>query len=297
MILVSVVVSDPAAQITSLGAGALLRLERGDAEAGPFTEFATVALNANVNVYDVWDPDGDADSWYQTRFSEADASNPTTYSAAFQAGEQSYASRTDLLLTMRQQTADARFLDRAMQVLAETTRDLTREVGYSFFRQPLTGTEEVVFDGNGKSRLHVHGQAPRVGVVSLTSVSIRYRTTDSWTALAAGDWRLEGAPGHTGVEAGDPYFHVALTDRGSYGSFPKGQDLVKLVGAFGWPAIQLDQREANVAWTRQRLAADPSLPGGPLGPEEYGQPVASDRWPRAVYDLLEKERTRHGCWL
>lgn len=298
MILVSNVVADPADQITDLGAGALLRLERGDAAIGPFTEFATVALNATVNVYDIWDPDGDEDTWYQARFSEDDGTNPTAYGAAFQAGEQAYASRTDLLKAIKMQTSDARFLDRVGTVLAETTRDLIRELGgVSFFRSPTTGTEDVTFDGPGGRRLHVHGSAPRVGVVSVTSVRIRYRTTDAWTTLDAADWRLEGNPGSTGVTPGDPYFHVALTDRGHYGAFPRGDGLVQLAGAvFGWPAIQTDQREANVAWARQRLGADPSLPGGQIGPDEYGQPIASDRPPRAVYDLLMKEKSRHECW-
>lgn len=297
MILVSYVVSDPAAQISTLGAGALLRLERGDAELGPFTEFATLALSAQVNVYDIWDPSGDEDSWYRARTSEADGSNPTAYSDPFGAGPQSYASRTDLLRTVRQTTADARFLDRATEVLAETTRDLIREIGYSFFRSPLAGTEDVVFDGSGKRLLHVHGTAPRVGVVSVGSVQIRYRSTDAWTILDATDWRLEGEPGSTGVEPGDPYFHVALTPGGRYGAFPRGTDLVRLTGAvFGWPALQRDHREANVAWSRQRLAGDPSLPGGQLGPDEYGQPVGPDRWPRAVYDLVNSEKTRHECW-
>lgn len=298
MILVSYLVSDPAAQITALGAGALLRLERAATEAGVYTEFATVALAANVNVYDVWDPAGGETSWYKARFSEADGSNPTAYSAAFQAGPQSYASRTDLLRANRQTTADARYLERATEVLADTTRDMIRELGFSYFRQPLAGTEDVIFDGPGGRRLHVHADAPRVGVVSVTSVKIRYRQTDDWTTLEAADWRLEGNPGSTGVEPGDPYFHVALADGGRYGSFPRGNSLVQLAGAvFGWAAIQRDVKEANVDWARQRIAADPSLPGGSLGPDEGGQPIAPDRPPRSVFELLRKEKDRHRCWM
>jgi hypothetical protein len=33
-----------------------------------------------------------------------------------------------------------------------------------------------------------------------------------------------------------------------------------------------------------------------MGPEDYGPPVAPDRWPRAVFDLVNKEKTRHECW-
>lgn len=298
MILVSYVVTDPAAQITTLGAGALLRLERASSEAGSYAEFATLVLAANVNVYDIWDPAGDATSWYKARFTKADGTSPTAYSAAFQAGEQAYASRTDLLRAFRTTTADSRFLDRASDVLTEVTRDLTREVGFSYFRSPLAGTEDVIFDGSGGRLLHVHGLAPRIGVVSVTTVNIRYRTTDPWTALEAADWRLESEPGLTGREPGDPYFHVALMPGGSLGAWPKGKNLIQLAGAvFGWDVIQGDQREATVAWARQRLTGDPSLPGGALGPDEYGQPVAPDRWPRAVYDLVNKESNRHRCWL
>lgn len=296
MILVAITVADPAAQITSLGSGALLRVERSATESGVYAEFATVALNANVVAYDIWDPSGDEDSWYRTRFSEDDGANPTAYSSSFQAGEQAYATRTDLLLRFRQDVTDTRTLDRMTTVLAEVTRDLTREVGYSFFRQPLSGTEAVVFHGNGSRRLHVHGNAARVGVVSLTSVEIKVSATDDdWTLVPSTDWFLEGEPGGLHVEPGDPYFHVVLATTGTYRTFPRGDQRVRLTGVFGWPAIQPDHRAATVAWAHQRLFAEPGLNGIPA-PDDLGPAYAPDRHPRAVYDLLCDERDRHACW-
>ncbi len=294
MILVSAqfTTSEIADALTDLGAGAVLHLERAATEAGSYTEFATVAIAAGVIVYDIWDPAGDASSWYRARFSEADGSNPTDYGDPFQAGEQAYASRTDLMQRMRQQVTDVRTLDRMTTVLAEVTRDLTREVGYSFFRQPLTGTESVLFHGNGTRRLHVHGNAARVGVASLTSVETRRSVDDLWEVVDTDDWYLEGEPGGLHVEPGDPWFHVALRS----GTFPSGAHKVRLTGAYGWAAIQRDHREATVAWAHQRLFADPGTQGIPA-PDEYGVAYGPDRHPRAVYDLLCSERDRHmACW-
>jgi hypothetical protein len=86
-----------------------------------------------------------------------------------------------------------------------------------------------------------------------------------------------------------------LEQDAAYRTFPAVDRGVRLTGVRGWPAIQSDHKAANVAWTRQKLAADPSLPGGPLGPEEFGNPIGPDRWPRAVYDLVMAERQRHWC--
>lgn len=208
-----------------------------------------------------------------------------------------YADSTAYFTTVRQTSTDAALVARVTQVLEEVTRDLIREVGYSFFRQPASGDEDVLFDGNGTAWLHVHGNAPRVGIVSVGSVSIRNNASGSWIDLDAADWRLEGSKGHTGVEAGDPFFHVRLVDTARYRTFPRGASTVRLTDAvFGWSALQKDHIAATVALARQRVTADPSLPGGPMGPEEYGQPIAPDRWPRVAWDLLQKERTRHECW-
>lgn len=297
-ILVRLTVANPDDILDGYGAGAKLRLERAATVDGTYAEVATDDLLSGILSYEIWDASGTSDSWYRSRYSNSAGSVFSDYSDPFTPGAPvAYATLDDLMLTMRQNVTDTRFLARADEVLAEVSRDLTRQLGYSFFRQPASGSEDVIFDGPGGRRLHVHGSAPRVGVVAVGAVEIRYRRTDAWTTLDAADWRLEGNPGLTGVEAGDPFFHVALTDGGTYGAFPRGMELVRLTGAvFGWPAINRDHREAAVAWARQRLAADPSMPGGQLGPDAYGQPVAPDRWPRPVYDLVMAEKSRHECW-
>lgn len=299
MILVSVdfTTAQIASALTDFGAGARLRLERSAIEAGVYTEFATVAIAAGVVVYDVWDPAGDADSWYRTLFSEDDGANPGDPGDPFQAGEQAYATRTDLLARFGQAVTDPRKVDRLTTVLAEATRDLIREVGYPFFRQPLTGTEDVTFDGTGRDLLHVHGTAPRVGVVSIGTLEVRHHVDDTWIEIPADEYRLEGNRGGTGVEPGDPYFHVRLLSHATYRTFPKGTDRVRLSDSvFGWPAIQPDHRKATVAWAHQTLFAEPGMTGIPA-PDDMGPAYGVDRHPRAVYDLLCKERDRHAsCW-
>jgi hypothetical protein len=74
------------------------------------------------------------------------------------------------------------------------------------------------------------------------------------------------------------------------------QQGVRLTGTFAGAAD--GRRAANVAWARQRIALDPSMPGGATsGPEDLGGAISMDRWPRAVYDLIASERRRFWCHL
>lgn len=192
--------------------------------------------------------------------------------------EPAYATIDDLLATMGQTITDTTWLANAQQKLIDATKDLDREIGFSVLR--TTGSR--IVDGVGGTSLTVPD-----GIVSLTGIDIRLATGEAWTALQAQD---------TGfvldqVEGG-LYHRIRLLETATYTEFPEVIMGVRLTGTFGDP----DSRKAAcVAWARQRIALDPSMPGGYVsGPEDLGGAASLDRWPRLVYDLINAER--HRFW-
>lgn len=285
--------------LSGYGAGAVLQLQRATDEA--FTtpvDVTEIAVVAATYVYESWDAAGDSSTWYRWRAENSADTETGDWSAAFQGVEPalaarnagSYASLDDLLLAVPQIPTDSRRLARMETALVETTDQLIAEIGYDFFRHPQTGTEARTFHGMGTNLLHVHS-----GIVSLTAVDIRLSIGASWTSIAAADWWLEVDPGELRGRPGEPYFHVRLSADASYVVFPKLENAVRLTGAFNWNRPPARVVAANVAWARQTLAADPSFPGGIVGPDEFGRPVGPNRLPDAVWRLKLSESRRHQC--
>jgi hypothetical protein len=69
------------------GAGALLRWESSATVDGVYVEGGTIALVADVSLYDVWDPAGAVGTWYRTRISDAGGTTFSAYSSPFQTAE------------------------------------------------------------------------------------------------------------------------------------------------------------------------------------------------------------------
>lgn len=294
---VTILLDAPDDVLSGYAAGAVMRLESSATETGVYVSVQTIAVVAATFSYEYWDNAGDTTTWYRWRLENAAGTETGEYSVSFQGTDpavdtrtsESYADVDDLLVTMRQASTDQRWLAAAKRHLIDTTRALISPacVGYSFFR---SGTEVRRFHGRGDRCLHVHP-----GIVSVSLVEILPTIGGAWVELEADDWYLEGYPGQDAVSPGEPYFHVVLESNATYSTFPTTARGVRLTGVFGWPAITSDARAANVAYARQRLAMDPSMPGGPIGPEEFGNPIGPDRWPRVVYDFVMGERRRHAA--
>ncbi len=290
MSVLRVTVLDPADVLRDYGAGALIRLERSATVDGLYAEIDTEPVVASTYSYELFDAAGASTDWYRVRYSTATptlASHYSGYGTSFSPGSpDAYATLDDLLLTMGQTVDDTRFRANAERRLREATLDLDREIGYSALRT----TGSIIAHGRGGSVLHVHR-----GIVSLTGIDIRLSTGAAWTALQAQDtgWYLEGNDGDPNA-VDSIYYHVRLVDTASYTEYPEVTQGIRLTGTFGGDADS--RRAACVAWARQRIALDPSTPGGLLsGPEDLGGAVSIDRWPRAVYDLVSAERRRFWC--
>jgi len=207
----------------------------------------------------------------------------------------SYATRLDLRTTLQRDDADEsdpRILASMDAALLDGTDRITEELETDFFRHPSAGTEVRLVKGNGSALLHVHG-----GIVSITQIRIRQTRLSDWVTLAVTDYDLEtmaGDDGNQAVATVYPFDHIRLTGGGSYSRWPKGHRLIELTGAYGWPAIPRRAIEANVAMTRQLMAADRTFPGGVITPDEYGRPVLPSRLPDAVYRLKAWHSNLHS---
>jgi hypothetical protein len=290
---VTIALKAPADALAGYSAGAVLRLHSSATEDGVYANVAAIAIVATTFSYEYWDNAGDTTTWYRWRVENAGATETGEWSDPFQGADPAlsaprsgaYADVDDLLLEMRQAITDTRWLANAQTRLVEASRELEKALGgYQFFR----GVSQAIrMHGTGTCALHIHQ-----GLVSVATVEIQEVTGGDWIALETDDWYLEGLSSQDFIADGEPYFHLQLEGDATYRRFPTVRRGVRLTGVPGWPAVPSGAKHATIAKARQLLAADTSLPGGPMGPEEFGSPVGADRWPRAFYDFVMAERDR-----
>ena len=287
--------------LAGYGAGAIMRIQSCATETGTFADLAatpTEAIIAAAYRYEHWDAAGDWSTWYRWRIENSAGTETGDWSDPFQGLEAakvaqnsgSYASIDDFLLEVGAIPPDTRRLAAIEKALVEARERLDLEVGRDAFRHPQSGTEARLYHGNGENVLHVHE-----GIVSLTSVEVRTETGGTWTTIATADWWLEAQPGHLSVRAGEPWFHVRLSDGADYTTFPRGEHRVRLTGAFGWARPSQRHIGANIDLARQQIAADMSFPGGTVGMGELGAPQGPTRLPDTVWRLKLAESRRFQC--
>lgn len=188
-----------------------------------------------------------------------------------------YATLDELLAKYRQTIPEDSTLAATLgQALTDAAQGIDSMLGFDFNRHPATETEVRTFDGPSGDRLCVHD-----GIVPGTATQVEVRTTSTgdWTALDDEDWMEE-----TPEKPGHPAFHLVLTGVGLH-SWHRGPRLVRITAAFGWPAVPADVKLANIHRARQLAAWDPTLPGGPIGPEELGMPSGPNRLPDTMWRL------------
>jgi hypothetical protein len=78
-------VPNPTEILVGFGTGALILIESGPSDTGPFTQIASLNVVAGVNVYPYYDAAAPSTTWYRTRFSNATQTNYSDYSSAVQA--------------------------------------------------------------------------------------------------------------------------------------------------------------------------------------------------------------------
>lgn len=312
MIRIDIYLESPAAilAVGSFGAGALIRIESSPTLGGSYAGVGTIAVDTTTaQPFTFWDPAGSATTYYRWRVSDSGNAVQSGYSSP-QLGSSptdtvasdAYASLGDLLPLFETPPKPSRYA-RLNGLLRTATAELITEMGgRDYFRHPTTGSGSWfgsvgrTYVSRGRDEyglLHVH-----TGIVALDTLEVSQDLGGSFTTVTPGDYVLRGAnPESTDpLPPGEPAFHVLFTGIGTVQGFPRGVNVVRLTGAYGWPAIPRPVVEGVAERARQLAYADPSFTGSVVGPPEFGaggQP--SERWPQILYRWLESERHRFWC--
>lgn len=186
-------------------------------------------------------------------------------------------------------------LERLVGLLGTTAEELNGELHRDFYRHPSTGEAIWLVDGEGGRVLHLHR-----GIVTLSLVEISLDRGQTFIELDSTDWQLKGeSPFSSDAPPdGEPYFHLVLMPFATYTSWPVGDAVIRLTGAYGWPTYPRPLIEGNAERTRQIAFADPSYQGFIPADDDYaGRPmVSSGRWPDVLYKFMTRENDRfYAC--
>lgn len=247
MNLIRLPISNPSEMLNAgaFGAGALIRLQSGTAQAGPFSNLATAALVASQYSYLLFDQSGAVTTWYRWRLENAGGSVTGTYSTPFELSSSvPYAGVPDLRRRLGKAETDTGDDDLLLAYANMVTDRITNYCGRLFGPSPGDGsTAQFLFDGwdlvdggpvtdNGKTLL-----VPR-GIVSLTTVEIATFTGDTFVALPSADWFLR--PTLQELTPGWPFTEVHITNIPSgtdtRPAFYPGLGTTRLTGILDWPS-------------------------------------------------------------
>lgn len=220
------------------GAGAIIRLQSGSAEAGPFANEATSTLVAGTRSYILYDADGGSTTWYRSRYENAAGTSVSEWSAAFQAGDEQEGQICSIYDVEQRLSGAAGVNDR--ELLLEFIRDATVDIeGYCerwFVPRPLSGTTTILLT---PTRTGNSIRFPK-GIRSVSAIG--YATTDqpdtggTYTAITASNVVLL-----PGTHDRNPLFPAAteirlLSTAGAlfYGDVLNG---VQVTGALGCAAV------------------------------------------------------------
>lgn len=262
------------------GAGAKIHIQRDTVAA--FTapvDLPLVSIVSGTEQYEVWDTAGTTTSWYRWRVENTTATVVGEWSAAFQPyALTTYATITDLAETMNLPN-EAKY-NLLADLLIDASDAITHLCGRDFYRHPqLSGTETRTYHikASGQSSLKLAVNQP-IDIVSVTTLEIGY-AGGTYTTVAAGStgYYLEPA-----VPApGWPYTSIILSRYGTYDAFPVGDQVVRITGVFGWPAVPSLIKRATVDLAREWYRVGPGG-GGPIGMSALGQPIFQRGMPPTV---------------
>jgi hypothetical protein len=225
-------VDNPADKITEFGASAKLYWYRDNTSpTGPFTSATgSVVLDPADTQYEIIDTTGAVGHYYRTRVGNTGGTLFDEYSPVFQAGAKTAYATMDALreyLDLPGETSDNLLSD----LLIRASALIDERCGRRFYRSPqVSGTEIRTYDS---SSLWRSGTTLVEDIVSLTTLELATSTGGSYTVLAGTDSYLYPAQ----PDAGWPYTELRLSNVGAYQRWYSGFRVIRLTGAFGWPAV------------------------------------------------------------
>lgn len=258
------------------GAAAIIRLQSGAAEAGPFANESTATIVAATRSYTLYDADGASTTWYRVRYENVGGTSVSEWSAAFQAGDEQEGQICSIYDVEQRLTGTISVNNR--ELLLEFIRDATTDIeGYCgrwFVPRPLAGTTTYLFSPKTTGRTL---RIPK-GIRSITAIG--YATSDqpdtggAYTTITATDAILRPSPMDR-----DPAFPAAtavqLLDT-SGGLFHAGINRVTITGAFGCAAVPANVAGIGANVVIRRFAAKGSGVAMAVGSEDFAARIL--RW-------------------
>lgn len=261
---VSVENPDELRNASAYGTSAIIRLQSGAAEAGPFTNEASEPIIAGTRSYTLYDTDGTSSTWYRTRYENGAGTVVSDWSPAFQVGDET-GGLICSLYDVEQRIGALSVNDR------ETVVDIIRRIGAQiegycerwFIPRPASGT----------STFLVHTQSGYLlrfpkGITSISTLSIASSnqppTGGSYTAVASTGFWLD--PQLAERTPGWPATRIVLSSTGS-ARFYDAEFGASIVGQAGWPAVPADiQGIAQDAVIRAFIGKESAASAVSVGP-------------------------------
>jgi hypothetical protein len=218
------------------GAGAVVQVQSGSAEAGPFADDGTVAIVAATRSYTYYDVDGISSTWYRTRYENAAGTTTSDWTAAFQTGDETagllcsvYDVEQELGRTL---TANER--ESVIDKIRQVSMAIEGYTGRWFVPRPLSGTTTYRFHTRTGTTLRI----PK-GIRSITTLGTATgdQPTSGGTYATTTGFYLD--PPDAERDVGWPATTIRLLSTAGV-RFYRASFGAEVTGAFGWASVPHD---------------------------------------------------------
>lgn len=264
------------------GVGALIRIQSSATQAGTFANLSgtgstpTVTVVGTTRLYTAYDPNGAVSTWYRTRYESSDAGRLSTWSTAFQVGDET-AGLLCSIYDARQRIggavgADPNDDEVLLDIIREVSDDIEDYVGAWLAPRPAdpASTMTMIFDveSDGRTLILKSGQR-QVGIRNLTALDIasvsQPESGGTYISATIADVLMRPRPSADG-----PASRLVISDQptGAVSQFYGGYNAARATGSFGPASVAPRfQGVAIAAVTRRWLGKDTASPAIALGPD------------------------------
>lgn len=253
------------------GAGAIIRVQSGAAEAGPFSNETTAPVVAGTRSYTVYDTDGASTTWYRTRYENAGGTITSDWSPAFQVGDETaglLCSIYDVKQRVGIPASDTSSDEDILEFIRQVSTSVMGYTGRRFARTPSAGVSTFLFDVPAYGR----SLAVPAGLATVTQLEVatysQPGTGGTYTVVPTTDWDLRPLSGQR--EYGWPATSIVINDypTGSVPYFYPGRNVVRITGALGWDRVPADiQGVVTTAVLRRYIGKEGAGSAITVGPD------------------------------
>ncbi|MDP9145915.1 MAG: hypothetical protein M3N43_14700 [Actinomycetota bacterium] len=257
---------DQILNVGAYGAGAVIQVQSGALEAGPFADDGTVAIVSGTTSYTYFDSDGVTATWYRTRYENAAGAVVSDWSATFQPDQSSalanYVTLADLKARLGAGITAAS--DAVLtQICNETNQWIESYTGRVMGPVP---SAVYLFDGSdapNSQTLDVY----RYGVRAVSLLELASQTGGSYSTMAATEYFLRPTP-----TSQYPATRIYLNTGQRFSS---GYDTIRVTMTAGFPVVPDDVRAVAINIATRAWHGRQSGMADVVGSTETGAPIVT----------------------